>query len=103
MPDDYGRRMTMDSRMVREIERSSGMSAEQGSGWLSEWGGPVAYRYWAKQPVADRMTYFAIQEGYTAPEDIAAVTDLGVKDVNKSIRKLEKQGVITGVAEVELL
>ncbi len=92
---DFGRRMSMDSRMVNEIRRSPAMMREQGgSDWLSDWGGSGGYMYWAKQPVEDRMTFFAVQEGYSTQQDIADVTGLKTGDVSRSLTKLEKRGLV---------
>ena len=98
--NDYGRRMSMDSRMVREISRSPEMSAEQGSEWLGDWGGPSGYQFWARQPVNQRLTYFAIQDGYTTARDIADVTDLKQADVSRALVALDKRGIVAlGVVE----
>jgi hypothetical protein len=80
--------------MVQAIGRDARMSSEQGGEWLGSFGGPSGYVYWAKQPKVDRLTYFAVQEGYTTPADIAAATDLSVGDVNTSLTKLEGRGLI---------
>ncbi len=95
MPKDFGRRLPMDSRMVDEIRRSPAMMREQGgSDWLSEWGGSSGYSYWARQPMEYRMTYFAVQEGYSTAQDIADVTGLRKSDVSKSLTRLENQGLV---------
>lgn len=101
MPKDYGRNMRMDSRMVDEIQRSPQMMQEQGgSAWLADWGGPGAYIYWSKQPLNERMTYFAVLEGYSTSQDIADVTGLAKADVTRALTKLSKQGLVeTGVIE----
>lgn len=92
---DLGRRMSMDSRMVDKIRRSPQMLAEQGgSEFLSEWGGPTGYSFWAKQPVAHRVTYFAVQEGLTTVKDIAGATGLKEKEVNDSLTALEGKGIV---------
>jgi len=100
MANQFGRRMSMDSRMVDEISRSPKMMADQGSGWLDSWGGTSGYQYWAKQPVSDRMTYFAVIEGYDTAKDIADVTGLRGVDVVRSLAKLGDAGLVDiGVVE----
>ncbi len=95
MVKDFGRRLPMDTRMVSEISRSSKMSQEQGVGILSEWGGSDVYQFWAKQPVSHRLTYFAVQEGYTTAADIAAVTDLKKSEVTRALTALDEKGLVT--------
>ena len=94
-PKDFGRSMNMDSRMVDEISRSQKLSSEQGPGWLSDYGGAQGYVYWSRQPLNERATYFAVQEGYTTPQDIADVTDLKVGDVSRALTVLGKKGFVT--------
>lgn len=90
----------MDVRMVQEIASSPSMSADQGASWLQEWGGSSGYMFWAKQPLNNRLTYFAVQEGYNTPESISAVVDLPVSEVNRSLGKLQAQGLVD-VGQVE--
>ena len=94
-PQDFGRKMNMDSRMVDEISRNQTQLSEQGTGWLSDYGGALGYGYWAKRPLNERMTFFAVQEGYTTPTDIAAATDLKLKDVNRALTVLTEKGFVT--------
>jgi len=94
MPKDFGRRIPFDPRIAEEISRSPRMMKEQGGNFLGSWGGPSSYIYWARQPLADRMTYFALVEGYTNPSEIAAVTDLDVKKVEGALSRLEKKGLV---------
>ena len=93
-PKDFGRRLSLDTRMISQILEKG----DQPSTWLSEWGGPSGYQFWAKQPLADRLTFFAVTEGFNTPQDIASAADLKVSDVRRSLSKLEKAGLIeTGV------
>ena len=93
-PKDFGRSMNMDSRMVDEISRSSEMSAEQGASWLQEYGGSAGYTYWSKRPLNERLTFFAVQEGYSNSQDIADATDLKVGDVNRALTVLQDKGFV---------
>lgn len=89
-------RPRMAEKMISEIQRDPVMSAEQGGNWLSDWGGPTAYRYFAKAPRNDRLTYYAISSaGCSTVEDIAAVTDLRTSQVEASIARLQRAGWIT--------
>lgn len=87
-------RPSMDRRMISEILRSKNMSAEQGSNWLSEWGGPGGYEAWSRQPKTERLVYFAYKLGYSNVEDIAAATDLSRAVVNYELSKLETAGLV---------
>ena len=98
MARDFNRRLPMDTKIIRDIQRSPSMSAEQGSSWLSEWGGPGGYSFWAKQPLSDRVVYFAVTEGYSTQKDIRDATGLSSGEVSTSLTKLERKGLIeTGV------
>ena len=99
MVADFGRRLPIDSKMVQEIQSDPQMSQEQGTGFMSDWGSPGAYQYWSRQPLSDRMVFYATQAGYNTPQAIADVTSLKIKDVNKSIGKLTEQGFLA-VGEV---
>lgn len=94
MRDDFGRRLPMDTRMIREISTSTSMNAENGANLCRDWGGGADYVYWARQPLAKRLTYFAIQEGYLTSDDIASVTGLKTSEVNKELTKLNAEGII---------
>lgn len=92
--NDYGKRLPVDLRIVRRVYEDPKMSAEQGSEFMSQWGGAPDYVYWARQPVNMRMTYFAIKDGWTDVRDIAAVTELSTRDVSTALTKLENSGVV---------
>ena len=94
MPKGFGRDLPMDTRIIRDIQRSPSMSAEQGPGWLNEWGGPSGYSFWAGQPVNDRVVYFAVTEGYSTQKDIRDATGLSSGEVLTSLTKLERKGLI---------
>jgi len=94
MVRDFNRRLPMDTKIIRDIQRSPSMSAEQGPGWLNEWGGPSGYSFWAGQPVNDRVVYFAVTEGYGTQKDIRDATGLSSGEVSTSLTKLERKGLI---------
>ena len=94
MPTDFGKNLQMDTRMVDKVQRSAAMSQEQGSGFLADWGGPSAYKYLARQPMEDRMTYLAVQAGYTSVKDIADVTGLNTTAVYRSVGKLQASNMV---------
>lgn len=97
MPENFGKRLPMDLRMVEEIRRSPANSAEN-VGMLEDWGGTVAYKEMARWPVEQRMAFFAVQEGYTTEADIAAATGLKTSDISRALTALQGKGVVqTGV------
>jgi len=99
MPTDYGKRLPCDPRIVEKIQRSPQMMAEQGSTFLTNWGGPGAYQMAANLPVKQRVTYYAVSEGLTTPEEISIAVDLSVEEVNSALSQLSKKGLVTIAAE----
>ena len=94
MVRDFNRRLPMDTRVVRDIQRSPKMSAEQGPNWLSDFGGPQGYSYWAKQPMPERVTYFAVQEGATTQQQVVDWTGLRSGEVSSALSSLERKGLV---------
>ena len=92
---NYGERLPVDTRIIQRIMRSPQMMAEQGSGFMSAWGGPALYTRLARRPAAERMVYYAISEGHTTPDAISVVTGLDVKTVSGAVSSLEGQGLVT--------
>jgi len=94
MPSNFGRNLPMDPRMIREIQSNSRMYAEQGSGFMQEWGGPERYQQVAGLPETDRVVFYAIQEGYTDPSELEIVTGANSKEIALSLSRLERKGLI---------
>lgn len=94
MPRDFGRRLPMDSKVVDKIRRSPQMSAEQGSSFMSDWGGSSNYIAFAKKPVEQRVTYFAVQQGYSTVKDISDATGLSTGEVNSALTQLSRDGLV---------
>jgi len=88
------RRITVDPKIIEEIKRSPVMTAEQGSGWLSSWGNPNMYQIFATMPMEERLTYAAVLEGATTPEELEVMTGLTTKQVDRGIGGLEKKGLV---------
>jgi len=94
MPELHGR-IPVDPRVVDKIMRCPGMAAEQGSTFLqNDWGGPVAYQYWAKQPLSKRVVYFAVKSGASESSEIAGMTGLEKSEVDKWLTSLSKEGLV---------
>ena len=88
-------RLPMDPKLVREIQRSSEMVGEQGSGFMEDWGGPSMYRQMAKIPPVPRVVYYVIRGGTTEPSEIEIVTGLTSKEVSDAIVDLQRRGLVT--------
>jgi DNA-directed RNA polymerase specialized sigma24 family protein len=94
MPENYGKTLPIDPRMIEIIQRSPKMLSEQGD-LMAEWGGPEMYKVLARLPVNQRMTYFAVKAGIKTPEEISAVLDIPLDEVNSSLDSLVSQGLVT--------
>lgn len=94
---DYGkmRRIPVDPRWIEKVEASPRMVAEQGAGFMQGWGGPTQYRVLAQLPVEERLTYAAVLEGYTAPEEIEVVTGLARGEVSRGLAGLKRRGLVS--------
>jgi len=95
------RRLPVDPRVIDKIQRSPSMSYEQGSDFMSGFGGPQQYKQFAKLPTGQRLTYAAVLEGHTEPIDISVVTGLTPEEVDAALTKLERRGLVT-VQEAQL-
>lgn len=91
---DFGRDLPLDTRIVREIQRSPSMSAEQGSGWLSKWNGPQGYTMQARMTLPERVTYNAVEQGYGTEADISDATGLLRGEVSVALTKLQAMGLV---------
>jgi hypothetical protein len=95
IPGDLGQNMKMDPKMVQEIVSSPAMSSEQGSGFLSQYGGPNQYIEMARVPEEARITFYAVQAGASSPDEIEVMTGLSKNKINSGIGFLEKRGLVT--------
>ena len=86
-----GGRLPVDSRLVRKLSDSAGFCA---SGLTMNYGSTSNYIEFAKLPQNDRLVMAAKMEGYTLPDEIALVTGLRTTDVNHSLTKLSRDGMI---------
>ncbi|KKN03507.1 hypothetical protein LCGC14_1106990 [marine sediment metagenome] len=93
--EDFGRRLPFDPRMLSVIERSPQRMAEQGSGFLQDWGGAGGYHQVAGMKPETRMVFFAVQEGYTEPTQIEVATGLSGPEVSRGMQELERKGLVT--------
>ena len=88
------RRLPFDTRMVQEIQGSPSMRAEQGSQFLSSWGGSRGYQTMATMPPEQRMVYRAVEDGITESHEIAQVTGLSNSEVQSALVVLSKRGLV---------
>jgi len=91
------RNPNVDPKMISEIQKSGVMLSEQGgaSNFMADWGGADVYKQLAKMPEADRLTYVAINKGFANSDEISVVTGLSTKEIDKSVKTLQKKGLIT--------
>lgn len=88
------RRLSVDPRMVREIQGSPQMSREQGPGFMQRWGGPNQYRAVAKMSEPTRVTYYAVADGNETVNDIMSVTELSRSEVTQSLKELGREDLV---------
>jgi len=88
------KRLPMDTRLVREIQSDPIKRAEQGSGFLKDFGGPEAYLVSSGMPVNARLVYDAIQDGVGEIPDLLVVTGLSEADINSAISYLKGQDLV---------
>jgi len=94
---DYGqmRRIAVDPKVVDLIQRSPSMSYEQGSDFMSGWGGPQQYKQLARLPVEQRLCLAAVREGVTTEDQLGIVTGLSPEQVSRGILGLQNKGLVT--------
>lgn len=90
----------VDPRFIQQIQSSPTMRAEQGAGFMSDFGGPSSYMVMSNLQPEDRLIYSAVLRGETTPEDIASVTALDLKRVEVGLTSLGEKGLISS-QEVE--
>ena len=91
---DEFERIPVDPRIVQDIQTHRKMRDEQGSTFMTKWGGPSEYSKLASMPAPDRLVLMAVKEGYATPATIADVTGLPVDTVNSRVSILKGQGLI---------
>lgn len=87
-------RIPVDPKVIREIQRSPAMRAEQGPGFMQSWGGPKKYQEMARLPMEERLVYAAVLEGHTVSSDIEVVTGLGSEEVGRGLAGLKRRGLV---------
>jgi len=92
--EGFGERLPFDTRMLQKMQKSPQMMAEQGSGFLSDWGGPSGYIAAVKMGPNTREVYYAVVDGYTDPSQIEVATGLSSSEVSKGMRDLERKGLV---------
>jgi len=96
MAYDYGgmRRVAVDPRIVVEIGRSPKMTAEQGVGFMSGWGGPSQYQVLARLPMEERLVYASVLEGASSSFEMEEMTGLTGREVEEGLAGLQKRGLV---------
>lgn len=89
------RRIPVDPRVIKTIQRSPTMQREQGGAFMSGWGGPQRYQQLAGLPMEQRVCYAAILEEHTTEDQIGIVTGLTPEQVAVGLDGLEARGLVT--------
>jgi len=91
----YGqyRRLPFDPRMVQEIQGSPSMRTEQGSNFLSQWGGIQGYTRASGMPVGARVTYYALKDGIPV-DDVSDATGLSRQEASEGLSWLKSRGYV---------
>lgn len=98
MAYDYGRmrRLSVDPKMIEEIQRSPRMSAEQqGAPFLGWYGGLGQYQVFSRLPMEQRLVYAAVLEGHTTPSEVEVITGLSPEEVSRGLGELEGRGLVS--------
>ena len=96
MPDNYSqyKRMPFDPRMAQEIQGSPAMRNEQGSTFLSNWGGTQGYQQMSRMSAPERVVYRAVQDGITDENSLSTMTGLSPTEVSQAVSSLNRKGFI---------
>lgn len=97
MAVDYnkiGGGLPVDPRFIEKIQGSPEMRADQGSSFMSDYGGPSTYITMSGLAPTERLVYSAVLQGESVPEEIASITALDIKRVNSDLANLTKMGLV---------
>ena len=92
--EGFGRRLPADPAIVEQVSRDPTMLAEQGAGFMQDWGGAQAYQQMAQAPIEAREVYYAVIDGFSDPSQIAVVTGLSDKEVSGGLSWLGRKGLV---------
>jgi len=83
---------SVDYRVVQQIQSSPQMMGEQGSGFMSQYGGPSGYVELDSDPTLG-LVYQALEQG-ALTEELPVWTGLPTKDINSALVRLAQLKVI---------
>lgn len=90
-------RLPVDLRIVEEIERSSAMRREQGSGFLQRWGGPSKYAYYARMPELEKRLLEALFDGWCTLDALTNVLNVSRREASVALESLKRKGLVKTV------
>lgn len=90
-----GERIPVDPRVIDRIQRSPHMMAEQGPGFMEDWGGPSTYREMASLTSNQRLVWASVLDGATDYEQIEVMTGLSSLEVSAAASELQSLGKVT--------
>ena len=96
MAYDYQRvsRLPVDSRIVRRVSNTPAMMREQGPGFMAQYGGSSRYMVAAKLTKNERIAFYAVQDGFDTPADIAMATGIDESAASRALSGLAKKGFV---------
>lgn len=97
MPYDYERvrKLPVDARIVDEINRTPIFLREQGSPFMSHYGGASTYIAVSKLTGDERVAFYAVQDGFDNAADIAGATGMSESDASKALSSLQTKGYVS--------
>ncbi|KKN03508.1 hypothetical protein LCGC14_1107000 [marine sediment metagenome] len=93
VPEDFGKRLPVDYRVVDEIILSTGMMQDQGVDFLWRWGGPSLYKEVSRLDESTRVLFYAREEGYIDDMEISIMTGLSLEAIEVGDKKLKDKGL----------
>ena len=88
-------RLPVDPRIADKVSRTPMMAREQGAGFMSVYGGATRYAAVSKLNSDERVSFYAVQDGFDTAADIAAATGLTESEASKALSSLSTKGLVS--------
>ena len=97
MAYDYKKvaRLPVDPRIADKVSRTPMMAREQGNGFMAAYGGATRYAAVSKLNSDERVSFYAVQDGFDNAADIAAATGLTESEASKALSSLSTKGFVS--------
>jgi len=98
MAYDYQKvaRLPVDTRIVDRISRTPKMLAEQGPGFMSQYGSASQYMAVSKLNTNERVAFYAVQDGFDNAADISLATGMDESAASTALLGLADKGLVVG-------